>query len=322
MDILVCFDHKFLIPCGVMLQSLIVNNKQHPITIHAIVSQDVTEYDRETIRKILSKALKDEPLFYIFDESLLDNYPGLVGTHWDKSIYYRLFCASILPKGIDKILYLDCDVIVYEDISDLWNEDIADFGVAAVRNPNIEHRNLLFDYGLHQYFNSGVLLINLKDWRNKRIENLFIDIVAKEGNRLTFPDQDVLNISFRNSLKLLPLKYNVQHQFLYTKSLIAMDMKEQIDELVSAVLFPSIIHFTGSIKPWMRGSFCAYKNVYKKYLKMTEWSDCLYKQESSFKVTYRIVRKMCKRTLIMFGLIDDHIERKTYRLVQRKFKSE
>lgn len=119
--------------------------------------------------------------------------------HLTVETYYRLFISDILPSDIDKVLWLDCDIIVAGDLKELWNEGISDSAVGVVpdfENNNVRVMNRLKYDAAYGYFNAGVLLINLKYWRRENIIPIFTNYISDHYENLYYHDQDVLNYVF------------------------------------------------------------------------------------------------------------------------------
>ena len=126
--------------------------------------------------------------------------------------YYRLIIADLFPH-LNKVLYLDVDIIAKGDISELYKIDLGESVLGAVRDQGDKQyiaklkKNIEMDDSSN-YFNSGVLLINLKKWREQNITQKLFSIEKKYRGKLLCNDQDVLNKAFENNYKMLPQKFN------------------------------------------------------------------------------------------------------------------
>ena len=173
--------------------------------------------------------------------------------HVSNMTYARLLFSEILPE---KILYLDSDVIILGSLEELCNITFKDEYLMAVNEaewkknstPKSLIKNNLIGHG---YFNAGVMLINLKLWREKAVTDKLIQIAILNHNELRYWDQDVLNIAFRDSWSSLNRKYN------------AFELTTKVNPQ------PAIVHFTGNLKPWHILSAHPYKKKYLEYQKMT-----------------------------------------------------
>ena len=128
--------------------------------------------------------------------------------------YYRLFIASLFPQ-YDRIVYLDCDLVVLGDISKLYNIPLGDNILAAAPDQyvrsTIEFRHYVrtcVGVDTDEYVNAGVLVINLKEYRKNKIEDRFIELITKYDFDLLDPDQAYLNYLCQNKIYMLPNGWN------------------------------------------------------------------------------------------------------------------
>ena len=135
--------------------------------------------------------------------------------HVSKAAYFRLALADIMPDDIEKVIYLDVDLLVYDDVKNLWQNDIKKYALTAVPDFGIMASNRLCRQkkeviGLPKgkaYINSGVLLINLKKWRQENYTKQILEIINE--NQFPHHDQDALNKLFMNNWLTLDLRWNI-----------------------------------------------------------------------------------------------------------------
>lgn len=134
--------------------------------------------------------------------------------HFSLASYYRLFIASLFPQ-YDKILYLDCDLVVLGDISQLYHTEIGENILGAVADQFVSDTPQFRAYAQsaigvdpQRYINTGVLLINLQTFRSNRIEEKFIELITKYDFDLLDPDQAYLNYLCQGQIFLLPNGWN------------------------------------------------------------------------------------------------------------------
>lgn len=155
--------------------------------------------------------------------------------HITECACYRLFAPLLLPN-LDKVIYLDCDTIVLDDIQSLWDYDIKYIG--GVQDPmckkQADKNNLK-----HLYINSGVMVLNLKNLRKLDYLKIIQDTQEK-GYNLGLLDQDIINIAFSDKIEHLPFRWNVYSE-IYPQTTYGM---------IEARENPSIIHWCGPRKPW------------------------------------------------------------------------
>ena len=252
MDIVVCTDHRFVMPTGVMMYSLFCNNSESDVTVHVLLDNSVIARDKEDLTAAISRFPKGKILFYDVDLLSLPAFPRLETRPGQitKATYYRLMLSEILPESIHKVLYMDGDLIVRGSLSPLWDTDITNYAVAAAPDAfggEIEFFNRLRIPYEKGYFNAGVLLVNLDYWRRHAVINEFHDFIKNRAEDILFHDQDVLNYVFQDRKTAIPIKYNLTNAFLYKTP--RFDYWKNEKELSEALKDPVVVHFAGE-KPW------------------------------------------------------------------------
>jgi lipopolysaccharide biosynthesis glycosyltransferase len=248
LNILITINSNCLNQTFTLLNSLHKTNPDNKFIIY-ILYNDLTDNDIELIKtykpyfkyKFIKVNKKDFEIF----PTILKRYP--------KEIYYRLYASIYLPIYIDRILYLDTDIIVINDIKSLYYKNFNNNYYLACTHINKKLHKLnekRLDISENDiYANSGVLLINLKLLRNNFNINKITEYVNSHKNRLLLPDQDILSGVYKGKIgKLDNLKYNLGERQLKlqnfnNKKKITMDwIKENT----------IIIHYYGKNKPWKK----------------------------------------------------------------------
>jgi lipopolysaccharide biosynthesis glycosyltransferase len=171
------------------------------------------------------------------------------GSHITSATFLRLYISEILPSDIDTLLYLDIDVMINSSLDDLFAMNFSTPICAELNVPRSLGNGEHLQGHNAQYFNSGVMLINMKKWRDLNLLNEFIIV----GSQETYPfvDQDILNIVFRNNWTRIGREFNYLH--LYGSG----------EDDPAYCEFPKIIHFAGS-KPWNETPVTQYVSKYRK----------------------------------------------------------
>ena len=217
--------------------------------------------------------------------------------------YARLYLSKLLPETIEKVIYLDCDVLVLGSFKELWKINIEKYffaGVPDVITPN--HKSSI-DIPLHcKYYNSGMLLMNLKKFREEKsivkVEEFMKTYIKREvkyGN-----DQAVINALFYKDFYTLPPKYNCITPFYLMKceqieKFYGMKLFYNNQELQKATNNPILVHLTPSFirRPWVKGSEHPLANKYLMYLRKTPWKDFKLKEDNR-KLKLKIVAFLFK----------------------------
>ena len=122
-----------------------------------------------------------------------------VTLHYSIAMYFRIFAHLLLPESIDRILYLDADIIVKNDITSFYARDFEDKYMIVNKDKNADredvakHKEELGISQKHKYFNSGVLLMNLKKMREDITQECLTSTIEDLQDVLQYPDQDVFN---------------------------------------------------------------------------------------------------------------------------------
>lgn len=171
-------DSNYVRHCAVTLVSLFENNRKEQITAH-IIARDLSDAEKKILID-LAAPYGNRVCFYEPDIKLLE---GFTIRKFSKRIsmatYYRCILSELLPVDIDRLLYLDCDIVIVGDISEYWNTPLNDeTGVAAVADMGCDDaaRYEILKYPMEDsYFNAGVLLINLDYWRKNDVAHACVD---------------------------------------------------------------------------------------------------------------------------------------------------
>lgn len=277
MDIVACVDKWYVMPTGVMLYSICYNNQNVDIVFHIIVDESVSEKDKEDLKETICKFNSKRVEFYPISSLMVKEYPNPFTNGPTPATYYRLFLTEILPNSIDKVIYLDGDIVVRKSLLSLWNIDMSDYAIAAA--PDIcsmekNFKNIDNVESFPDYFNAGVLLINLRAWRKQNITQVFCDYIRDNYDKIYLHDQDVLNEVFRDKKIILPLMYNYQQHFLL--KMWKNDELEFPQEVKETREDPVIIHYSGMMKPWDRyvRCECPYNSSFYRYQNLSKWKGC------------------------------------------------
>ncbi len=232
--IAITLNEKYLIPACVMLTSLLENNPSNRFHIHIIT--DFNSIKLSLLKWVIGK-YHSTHTFYCLDAAFIGKMQHFkLSNHAQLANYYRLFLTEILPETTDKVLYLDVDMIIQGDVSEIYNTSLEGSAIAAVSaTTSPKETNDLLDIPEgYEYFNSGVLLVNLDYFRSEQLADKFTDFVTAYPEKIKYWDQDVLNALLYDKRVTLDKAWNVD-QHIYTRY-PTMDVK--------------IIHFTGTHKPW------------------------------------------------------------------------
>jgi lipopolysaccharide biosynthesis glycosyltransferase len=266
---LMCIDAVYLQHAAVCLVSLLANNPDLFFDI-VVVRRPNEGFDDDKLRRSLQRFANHSLSFRVFTpptEAALTLNPR---AHYTLDIWNRLWVEEFFAENVDRVLYLDADIVVTGSIAGLWRTDLEGNLVGAVDIPGAQAGVVRLGLAENGYFNSGVLLIDLKEWRRARVLDALISYISAHPEQMVYtPDQDALNACLYDRKKRLDPKWNAVWTFFQETDPVPLPRAE----LETVRRQACIIHFNNSPKPW--SYFCAHprKAEYKKYLRMTEWRD-------------------------------------------------
>lgn len=271
-------DSKYLPYTMVSLNSAIMNKNYKKIYHIHLLALDFTTKDIQKIKTMEQKNVKID-VYNISKKELDLSHLGRFAS-FDTALQ-KIFIAEMLPF-VDKVLYLDADTIVQQDLSQLYNTNLKEQYVAAVKD------GLMYQYPEHIeelplknpnfYFNSGVMLMNLKKIREDNLQRKAL-IYFNTHNEI-FGDQDIFNVIFSNKVQALSYRYNCNSVFFEEKGIefLADFYQESMPENpLNVYTNASILHFAG-YKPWTQW----FKNPYLK----TIWSAYAKDASSKYSIAF------------------------------------
>jgi len=297
MAVVVAVNRKYVQHVCAAVKSLLANNPGGAFRIY-VINSGIPPAVFDRLRRVVAGGKGCEVVDLVVPEQLFD---GLVLTHYySREIYYRLLIPELVDE--ERVLYLDSDIIVNGPVGALFELDLGDALAGAVREPWFDRHAELGIDASHRYFNSGVMLIDVRKWKEEGLHLKVIDYIGRNREVIRFPDQDALNAVLGERYLPLPLKYNLT--FIPGEGQTPDDGLFEAGELEDARNRPVIIHYSGGSKPWQLGNRHPYKELYWKYLRMTPYRYSL-PEELSPKtlVSSRVIAPLrsCMKSLVGAG---------------------
>jgi lipopolysaccharide biosynthesis glycosyltransferase len=225
-----------------------------------IFSDGISTESRARVHRSLSKAHPTAEVRWHYPKK--ENFIGINVRRYSQASLCRLLAPNLFDVDVERVLYLDSDLVVETDISPLWDMSLGSYPLWAVQNgPDEDFENLIaakfpsiLSSHSDRYFNSGVLLINLSEWRLQQISEKCLDFLHQNSELLSFPDQDALNAVAHGNWGRLSMHWN--------KQVIQLNQPE------SAPFHQlGILHFTSN-KPWHRSyTWPGYMRFHRAYLR-------------------------------------------------------
>ena len=188
---------------------------------------------------------------------------------YPQEMYYRLLAGQFLPNHLERVIYLDPDILVINPLRPLWEMDLkGNLFAAAAHTGKTDLANSVNRLRLgtdHDYYNSGVLLIDLAACRRIISPAVLFQYVAEHGRELLLPDQDILNGLYGSSV--LPLddavwNYDARN---YNTYFLASSGRYDVSWVMANT---AILHFCGKAKPWKPGYLYRFGLLYQHYMQI------------------------------------------------------
>lgn len=258
-NINVCYtcDNNYAPYVAVSLASVLKNANEDDALRFYVISNDISEDNKQKILA-LRNYKNCEITILTPAETVFDNFKGITTSYYlPIASFFRLKIASLIQNE-DKILYIDPDTVVETSLKKLFDTDIENYFCAGIKD--IGHKKyekrLCFKKGTF-YVNSGVLLLNLKKWREENAEDKFVKTSQEIKDIIKLGDQDLINKAFEDKILIVDGKWNVQVVNYCSRS----DYSQKCN----------IIHYMGGQKPWKFGSYIPLRDRYFKYLELTDY---------------------------------------------------
>ena len=292
-------DNNYIPYLSAAIRSLIENaNKKDEYKIFVLYEK----LDIENITLLKTMAGENISIDFIDVRQCLKEYRSFLyeKMHFSFAMYYRFLIPEIF-KDYEKVLYLDCDLIVNCDVREIFEIDLKDNIIAAsietvtldIKN-SINKRIKSFNLKPENYFNSGVLLFDINKSREFNLFEKCIENISKYKN-LFYPDQTVLNFVCKDNFHHLDLKYNFQWQTAFDYDNFIKNIDEKYANAINnAIKNPKIIHYTSRTKPWnsiKRKQYLAH--YFWKYARLTPFYEIiLFKMFASVEEEYKKITKL------------------------------
>ena len=273
MNVALAFDDKYLKYAYVTILSLFINNPDSEIYTY-ILQYDLTDQSIDYLESLAEKYDNHIVLISI-DPNRFDGLPTL--DKWPIQVYFRLLLPEYLPSEVDRIIYLDSDMVINMPLNDLYNIDFEENDIISCYDLNLTAVDLdVFLYNRNEalaplfkekrYINSGMLLLNINQIRNNYSLESYL-VAAKELNfKILAPDQDLINYVHSGKIKLVdPRKYNYPGYYAYLEG-VTSDTADRIP----------IMHFVCE-KPWQGGNHAHFETelIWWNYAFKTPFKDFL-----------------------------------------------
>lgn len=278
MNIVYASDNNFAEILGISMISLFENNSDCSEIVVYILDDGINEDNKAKLLSIAEKYKRK--IFFLDVHHMLDS--NMKQERGSLSTFSRMYLTKLIPKEVDKILYLDCDMLILCSLEALYNTDIDTYYCAGVNDCLSDaHLKLVGLNSTSCYFNAGVLLINLRLWNQDNLIDSFEKFSERYHGNVPYADQGIINGVLSEKSKRVALKYNCYtalYDFTY-KDLMTFRKPTKYyseEEVSEAKTDPAIVHFTTSflsLRPWIEGCKHPYVGEWLKYKAISPWEN-------------------------------------------------
>lgn len=269
--IVFAINNDYVKQLAVVIISILKNSSIENKFIINVISSDISNENKNIIKSL--KYLNNNTKFNFIDGKSISEKINLEKfmsrrknyEYISVETYFRFFISDLLPE-YNKVLYLDADLIIMDDLLKLYNFNIDNYAMGVIQDMNMEisvkHEDFITSNKLSireyianilkkrnlKYFNAGVLLLNLKKFREDNILNELLEF-SEQNSPLEYQDQDILNAVLENRVIYLDSKWNLLKDLDFYISY--QNDKNRIKEIKKCFKNPGIIHYIGENKPWV-----------------------------------------------------------------------
>lgn len=250
-------DQNYVQHLCVTMASILVNAKESDTIRFYILEQGFQDKDKIAIERL--RSIRSFEIYYInVSDKILTTCPIKETDRISVATYFRLFIPELIPNE-DKIIYLDCDLIVRHSLDELYQIDMAENYMLGVRD--IDARLHMKRLKTKRFINGGVQLINSQKLRENHTINDFVYFINNHSDQLLTHDQDVISAVLNEKLGYIHPKWNGQLGHL-PKNLKNSQLSKSY-----------ILHYIGKHKPWLPRAKSVLEEEYFKYLRLTPFAD-------------------------------------------------
>jgi len=261
-----CADDNYCRPMGATIASILANNPAQHFTFH-LLAISLTDDNQARFRRVGDMAQAAVQI-HLLDEALFAPFASFLGhSHYSLSIFTRLVIPDVLKGQAGRVLYLDADILCLGALDELITIDFdGKLAVVAPDAPITTRRRVAALALPHkEYFNAGVMLIDIDPWIAAGATAQAIDTLANSTLDLRFNDQDALNIVLNGRARYVGQRYNTLYDLIHDLEVNRTALRDVGDAV--------LVHFAGSVKPWAAWSGHAAAALFAGYLAQSPWSD-------------------------------------------------
>ena len=260
---------KFVPHLAALFVSVLENSDPKVFVRFYVIDDNIDNESKQLLRfSVKNSRMNTEVEFLKINKKFFENV--VTSDRIPETAYYRIAIPELFRgKNVERLLYMDCDMITVKDVTPLWDLEFNGAILAAVEDAGFHQRleKMEIPAKSTRYFNSGLMLINVEKWLEQDITKKVLTFIEENPEKLRFHDQDALNAILHDRWIPLHPKWNAQGYIMAKAKQHPTPQGEK--EYEETRKDPSIIHFSGHVKPWSKDFEGPTKKYYDKYENMT-----------------------------------------------------
>lgn len=287
MNILYQCNNKYAPYCGVSITSLFENNKNSDRISVYILSDNIEQDNLDKFQLLASKYNRE--IFIIETEQIVQKMIelGMPAYRGSYSANLKMFVSEFGLDTLDRLLYIDSDTVVTGDLSEVFELDIKNSPVAMSQDSLVINHKIDIGFNIEEkYYNSGVILFNIEEWKKQHCTERIVEHVINVRAHYPSPDQDLINVVIKDDIYELPPEYNMEpaYYMFSAKNYYRVFRNPSFykkEVLEKAKGNEKIIHFFRVMGefPWHKDNMHPFNDLFDKYLSISPWAD--YEKELS-----------------------------------------
>jgi lipopolysaccharide biosynthesis glycosyltransferase len=267
-DIVCATDTNYLPHCAAMLTSLMQHASRSDLRVYLVLDR----IDPEVYATAIPHLQNLLPYLCVLQADIAPIRDFPVNGHASVATYFRLLLPGLLPAELKRVIFIDSDAIVNSSLTPLWNLPMEGKALAAVPDHWLSCRDHGYVHG--EYFNAGIMLIDLQRWRQVDILGRGAAFAKANPDRLRHWDQDVLNHVFKNDWLPIGERWNACPHLFGLLPDFSLDPTGLTASERHAIADPAIIHFAGPgpVKPWNAACPHPWRELYRQAKALTPWA--------------------------------------------------
>lgn len=250
MNLLFTLNRNYIRQMEICLSSLIRFPSDDGYDIY-ILHSDLEPTDESRIQTVFQDKEEIQFHFMFVDPVLFEAFPN--NDRYPKTMYYRILAPSLLPEKLDRILYLDPDIVAIKPVQSLYNMDFENnYYIACSHTQEFLNQFNRLRLGISEncsYINTGVMMLNLPLLRKEQSLKEIIEYIQRKGEHFLLPDQDIITGLYGNRIKLEDtMIYNLSDRILSFHLWETKSEKSPLDWVEKNTV---LIHYCGKNKPWL-----------------------------------------------------------------------